>query len=137
MLDIRALIPHQGAMCLLETVAEWDEDGIVCHARSHLDPSNPLRQDDRLGAIAGVEYGLQAAALHGALRAGGVAQAPGYLARLGEVVLDVARLDEAAFGVLTVTARVELAQPAGMIYRFALRAEDGRDLVSGRATIAL
>ena len=67
---IAALIPQQGAMCLLDGVLSWDAAGIACRAVSHLDPANPLRQHGRLGAICGIEYGLQAAALHGALSAG-------------------------------------------------------------------
>jgi predicted hotdog family 3-hydroxylacyl-ACP dehydratase len=134
---IEALIPHQGAMCLLDTVTRWDTEVIECLATSHLDPANPLRRDGSLGGIAGVEYGLQAMALHGALRGGGVAQPPGYLARLAEVELRVARLDDPSIGTLVVRARLELAQASGTIYRFEIQSADGRDLLSGRATIAL
>ena len=34
---IAALIPHQGAMCLLDEVLSADDDGIVCRAVSHRD----------------------------------------------------------------------------------------------------
>ena len=33
---IQDLIPHQGAMCLLDEVASWTPGGIVCRTRSHL-----------------------------------------------------------------------------------------------------
>jgi predicted hotdog family 3-hydroxylacyl-ACP dehydratase len=69
--QIVALVPHQGAMCLLDRVLRWSAEDIVCGASSHLLPDNPLRRDGRLGAICGIEYGLQAAALHGALVAHG------------------------------------------------------------------
>jgi len=65
--QIQALIPHQGTMCLLDRVLAWSAAEITCTASSHLAPRNPLRRDGRLGAICGIEYGLQAAALHGAL----------------------------------------------------------------------
>ena len=68
--QILALIPHQGMMCLLDRVAAWSAADITCGASSHLSPDNPLRRDGRLGAICGIEYGLQAAALHGASCAG-------------------------------------------------------------------
>ncbi len=68
-------------MCLLASVADWSEDAISCRATSHLDPANPLRSRGRLPAVAGIEYALQAAAVHGALR-GGAPQPPGYLAAL-------------------------------------------------------
>lgn len=134
--QIAALIPHQGAMCLLESVVAWDPDAIRCRSRSHLDPANPLRRDGRLGALCGIEYGLQAAALHGALRAGS-AQPPGYLAALSGILATPERLDDPRIGELDVTASLELSQPAGLIYGFRLAAADGRSLVTGRATIAL
>lgn len=136
-IDIAALIPHAGAMVLLDRVEAWDADGILCRARSHLDAANPLRREGRLSACCGIEYALQAAALHGALRAGGVAQRPGYVAALRAVSLDVERLDVAAFGELRVSARLERQEAAGIIYALALYAADGAPLLSGRATIAL
>ena len=138
---LNGLVPHQGAMCLLESVLRWDAEGIVCRAVSHLDPANPLRGEGRLGAVCGIEYGLQAAAAHGALREralgrGGPA-ARGWFAALREAELLTDRLDQPAFGALDVSAALEAAGAGGMIYRFALHAEDGRPLLRGRATIAL
>jgi predicted hotdog family 3-hydroxylacyl-ACP dehydratase len=134
---ILALIPHQGAMCLLDSVVRWDEREIVCRAVSHCASDNPLRHEGRLGALAGVEYCLQAACLHGALTAGGQRQEPGYLAALRDVQIGAGRLDDPQLGALSVTAALELRQEAGMIYRFALAAADGRILVEGRASIVL
>ena len=65
--QIMELIPHQGTMCLLDSVLACSAEGITCAACSHLSPDNPLRRDDRLGAVCGIEYGLQAAALHAEL----------------------------------------------------------------------
>ncbi len=136
-LDIAALIPHAGAMVLLDRVEAWDADGIVCRARSHLDAANPLRRDGRLSTCCSLEYALQAAALHGALLAGGMAQRPGYVAALRGVVLRVERLDAAGFGELRVAARLERQEAAGVIYALAVEAADGTPLLSGRATVAL
>ncbi|MDQ2804658.1 MAG: hypothetical protein M3Y41_18985 [Pseudomonadota bacterium] len=133
---ILALIPHQGAMCLLDEAVEWDSARILCLARSHLAPDNPLRCGGRLGALAGVEYGLQAAALHGALLAG-QPQPVGYLAGLREVEFLARYLDAPVLGVLRVEATLALRQVAGLIYRFGIAAEDGRALVVGRAVISL
>ncbi len=124
-------------MCLLESVGSWTADRIVCHASSHLDEKNPLRREARLAAICGVEYALQAAALHGALIAGGVAQPAGYVVALRGVSLDVAWLDDPGLGVLEIVATMEQGSDAGMIYSFWLAAEDGRRLVAGRGTIVL
>jgi predicted hotdog family 3-hydroxylacyl-ACP dehydratase len=133
---IAALIPHQGAMCLLDAVTAWDQSGIACQARSHLEPGNPLRQDGRLGAACGIEYGLQAAALHGALRSG-ASQPAGFLASLRGVTLHVDRLDNPVFGVLQITARSEGSDASGQAYAFRLAAESGETLVEGRCLIAL
>ena len=43
--DISRLIPHRGAMCLLDRVENWDKDHIVCRTTSHRRPDNPLRDD--------------------------------------------------------------------------------------------
>jgi predicted hotdog family 3-hydroxylacyl-ACP dehydratase len=133
---IAALIPHQGAMCLLDAALAWDAEEILCRARSHLEPGNPLRQHGRLGAACGIEYGLQAAALHGALRSG-TPQPAGFLAALRSVVLHAARLDNPAFGMLQITARSEGSDAGGQAYAFRLAAETGALLVEGRCLIAL
>ncbi len=130
--QIAALIPHQGSMCLLDEALSWDERGIRCRSRSHLDPANPLRRAGRLGTVCGIEYGLQAAALHGALRDGA---GQGYLAGLRDVVIAADRLDDPAFGSLAVSARLALRDAAGLIYDFLIESERGERLLAGRGTI--
>ena len=66
---IAARIPHQGSMCLLDTVVDWSDTSISCSAISHRDPANPLRAEARLGAANGIEYAAQAMAVHGRLLA--------------------------------------------------------------------
>ena len=133
---ILELIPHQGTMCLLDEVTEWSECAITCRTRSHLTPDNPLRRDGRVSGLCGIEYGLQAAALHGALRAGGM-QPTGYLAALRSVEIVDAWLDDPSHGALDVTAELELSDVSGLIYDFRLRSSSGHTLLTGRATIAL
>lgn len=137
MTDIGGLVPHAGAMVLLDRVELWDDTAVVCRARSHLDPANPLRRDGRLAGCCGVEYALQAAALHGALTAGGVPQKAGYVAALRSVSLHVDRLDDPDFGDLRVTARLERQEGLGIIYAIEVTSADGTPLLSGRASIAL
>jgi ABC-type Fe3+ transport system permease subunit len=60
------LLPHQGAMFLLERVTRFDADEIECIATSHRDPNNPLRHSNGLPAHAAIEYAAQAAGVHGA-----------------------------------------------------------------------
>ncbi|GAC1484888.1 MAG: hypothetical protein NVS2B11_10620 [Acetobacteraceae bacterium] len=124
-------------MVLLDHVERWDDGAVLCRTLSHLRDGNPLRRDGRLHAVCGIEYGLQAAALHGALRAGGVAQKAGYAASLRGVVLHADRLDDPALGALLVEARLEAQETFGMVYGFELRSEAGDLLLTGRASIAL
>ncbi len=87
-------------------------DRILCAAISHVDPANPLRHAGRLAAICGVEYALQAAALHGALLAEGQPQSAGYAASLRDIALHVDRLDDPAHGDLHVAATLACAEPS-------------------------
>ncbi len=79
--EIRTLIPHSGMMCLLDEVTQWDDRSITCVTNTHRDPANPLRRDGRLSSVHAFEYGAQAAAVHGGLRARSVGEIapPGYL----------------------------------------------------------
>ncbi|CAH0258944.1 phosphotransferase [Roseomonas sp. CECT 9278] len=131
---IARLIPHQGAMCLLESVSACDAERIACASATHRDPGHPLRRDGALPAICGAEYGLQAMALHGALTAG-APQPAGFVAALAGVELAAERLDDVP-GALEVTATALSRETRGFIYAFAV-AGGGRVLVSGRGTVVL
>ncbi|MFC3126482.1 phosphotransferase [Pseudoroseomonas globiformis] len=132
---IARLVPHAGDMCLLHAALSWDKDSIACTATSHRDAANPLRRDGMLPAICGVEYALQAMALHGALTADGAAQPAGFLASLRGVDLAVARLDDQP-APLSVTAWAVAREARSFIYAFALVTE-GRELLAGQAAVIL
>lgn len=134
---ILALIPHAGAMCLLDEAISWTAQAILCRTLSHLDPANPLRRAGRLHALCGAEYALQAAALHGALRADGTPQPAGYLAALRGVALGADRLDDPAHGALRVEAVLQAQEASGLVYDLRVRAQDGRPLLDARGTVAL
>ncbi|HZP94011.1 MAG TPA: hydroxymyristoyl-ACP dehydratase [Burkholderiales bacterium] len=133
---IRDLIPHSGAMCLLDEVATCDAAGIRCIASSHRDPDNPLRRAGRLGALCGIEYAAQAMALHGAVtHACGSRARAGLLASVREVVCAVDFLDDRG-PELEIEAQPLLVEGARMIYAFRLR--DGAvELLRGRAAVVL
>ena len=82
-------------MCLLDGVVEWNDHLIVCTSETHHDPTNPLRRNGRLSAVHLFEYGAQAAAVHGGLRAraAGAMAPPGYLAAVRDARLHVERVD--------------------------------------------
>ncbi|KAA2213303.1 3-hydroxylacyl-ACP dehydratase [Pseudoroseomonas oryzae] len=131
---IAALVPHAGSMCLLHRAEAWDADRISCSALSHADPRNPLRRDGLLPAICGVEYALQAMALHGALTGDGP-QPAGFLASLRGVDLHADRLDGQP-SPLKVEAVALAREARSFIYGFTLAA-DGRVLVAGQAAVIL
>ena len=133
-MNIAALIPHQGAMCLLGTVTRHDAETIHCTATSHRDAANPLRRGEALPAVAGLEYAAQAMALHGALLDGG-AQRPGFLSAVRGLVLAVARLDDIE-APLEVSATALLRESGGLIYSFRVAAA-GAMLLEGQATVML
>jgi predicted hotdog family 3-hydroxylacyl-ACP dehydratase len=92
---IAAHIPHQGSMCLLDSVNSWDAQQARCLANNHRDANNPLRAHGRLSSACGIEYAAQVMAVHGALLAPEQALPRlGYLASVRGVKLHVPRLDD-------------------------------------------
>jgi predicted hotdog family 3-hydroxylacyl-ACP dehydratase len=130
---IEALIPHAGAMVLLDAVERWDGERIVCTTESHRRPDNPLAREGSVPAVCGVEYGGQAMALHGALTSG-EGSPQGLVANVRGVVLAAPTLD--ADHPITVEAERLAGSGEGVIYRFELSAA-GRTLVSGQAMVRL
>jgi len=131
---LRQLIPHAGAMCLLEQVVDCDETTIRCTSRTHLDPGNPLRGRNRLHPVCGIEYAAQAMALHGALM---TPERPriGYLASVRDVHWRVAQLDDVGEE-LQVEATCLSADANAAVYRFRVYAGDA-ELLHGRASVFL
>jgi predicted hotdog family 3-hydroxylacyl-ACP dehydratase len=130
---IAALLPHAGAMCLLESVVAHGGQSIQCVARSHRDLDNPLRRDGRLAALHLAEYAAQAMAVHGALVAGGRAR-PGLLAALRDIRLHAAFIDDVD-AELFIDATRRVVQNDGSLYEFHVHA-GGRLLAEGRISIA-
>lgn len=135
--EIRALIPHAGLMCLLDSVIEWNDRSIVCASETHRNPANPLRRDGRLSALHAFEYGAQAAAVHGGLRAraAGVAAPPGYLAALRDAHLHVMRLDDIPLPLRIYACRL-FGDTVNTVYECYISAGDV-GLADGRITIML
>jgi predicted hotdog family 3-hydroxylacyl-ACP dehydratase len=134
--ELAKLIPHSGAMCLLDGVVAWDATQIRCVSRSHRDPSNPLRAGGQLPALCGIEYAAQAMAVHGGL-AGNIGSRPraGYLVSLRDVICRQSRLDTLD-GDLIIEAAQLMGDQSRVIYRFTLRA-GVVEVLSGRATVVL
>ena len=133
--EILTLVPHQGAMCLWDEVIDWDARAIRLRAHNHRYPAHPLRSGERLRAVHLCEYGAQAMAVHGGLRAraaGGVAK-PGLLVALRGIELHVARIDDLP-GALDGTAEVLIDSDSGWQYAFRI-SHAGALLAEGRAAV--
>jgi predicted hotdog family 3-hydroxylacyl-ACP dehydratase len=125
-------LPHHGAMNLLDEVVAWDAASLHARTARHRDPSNPLRRGTELPVAAGIEYGAQAAAAHGALASGGPSGA-GMIAAVRAVTFHAPRLD--VEGDLDVRVEQLGASDTGVLYRFEVSAR-GEPLVEGRVTVA-
>ncbi|ANJ68035.1 3-hydroxylacyl-ACP dehydratase [Halothiobacillus diazotrophicus] len=134
--QIAALIPHDGAMCLLDQVVDWQPEVIHCLATSHRAADNPMRLDGRLGVASGIEYAAQAMAVHGALRARReTAAKKGYLTRVQQISFHVDALDACAEP-LAIEARLLMGNAQIVRYAFSVSA-GGRLLLDGQATVML
>lgn len=131
--QIRALIPHAGAMCLLNCVLNWNPEAIVCQAVNRNNHDHPLRRRGRLGVACGIEYAAQAMALHGALNDPGVPQRSGVLASVRDTHCHAAALDE---GTLTIEARLLHSEGPRVIYAFTVSGTE-KILLEGRAAVVL
>ncbi|MDF1749515.1 MAG: hypothetical protein P1V34_11655 [Alphaproteobacteria bacterium] len=134
---IADLVPHDGLMVLLEDVLHWDQSGVLCRTKTHNRTENPLRRDDQLPALAGIEYGAQAAAVHGALLG---QKAGGYLVSVKDCQIKTRLLSDHP-GPLLVSANRVMATQDAFIYRIAIQEETAApldtDLLVGQITIML
>src|SRR3546814_12908557 len=120
-------------MCRGDEVVEGDAQRFALRANTHRDAAHPLRSNDRLRAIHLGEYGAQAMAVHGGLRAreaGGAAK-PGLLVALRGVKLHIARIDDLP-GPLACEAEVLVAAQGSQHYDFRTT-QAGTILANGRA----
>ena len=134
---IASHIPHQGTMCLLDSVVNWDDRHIQCRANSHRNKDNPLRLRDQLGTACGIEYAAQAMAVHGALLAPSDNSLPraGLLVSVRGTTLHVSRLDDINAD-LDIEANCISNSGDHILYQFNIHA-DGRLLIDGRAAVVL
>ncbi|GLR66124.1 hypothetical protein GCM10010909_08020 [Acidocella aquatica] len=133
--QILTMIPHCGAMCLLDEVLSWNDVSVRCLSRRYQDQDNPMRRaNGELGVACGIEIAAQAMAVQGRLSAGNSGPPRrGYLVSLRDVALRTGLLD-AASGDLIIEAERLLGDADGATYRFRLARHD-TELLSGRATV--
>ncbi len=134
--ELSELLPHAGAMCLLDAVEWHDDRHIVCMTMQHRNPRNPLAVDGRLASVHGIEFAAQAMAVHGALlRGASVRPATGWLASVRDCVLHCDRIDTLSQPLRVSAARIA-AGGGALMYEFSIDAGEVR-VLDGRATVVL
>ena len=134
--QIAKRIPHQGSMCLLDCVEEWNEQHARCRASSHRSADNPLRAHGRLAAACAIEYAAQAMAVHGALLASETdPPRMGFLASVRGATLHAGRLDTVR-GDLIIEIERFSGDGNSVLYNFSVSGDD-RLLAEGRAVVML
>lgn len=115
-LNVSSLVPHDGAMCLIEDVLRYDPEVISCRASFHIG-SHPLERNGVLPSAVTIEYAAQACAIHGALLEKKGHSKPGYLAKIKSTELSVGVLKQ-AHAPLTIHARRIGSTTQGCLYSF-------------------
>lgn len=135
--NLASLTPHAGDMSLLERVVSWDEGSVTLATATHRNPANPLADDGRLRSIHLCEYGAQAMAVHGGLRARarGERAQPAMLVSLRDVELHCDYIHDLD-GELLVHARPLHSSESAWQYEFRVT-HAGQLLALGRATVSL
>jgi predicted hotdog family 3-hydroxylacyl-ACP dehydratase len=135
--EIEALIPHKGAMCLLDRVEAWDASSIRLATLTHRDANNPLRSRSGLRSLVLCEYSAQAMAVHGVLQSNKRNAVPsqGLLASLRAVKLYCNYIDQLP-GELIVHAEYLNASDTLLQYGFRVTHENVL-LIEGRAVVVI
>jgi predicted hotdog family 3-hydroxylacyl-ACP dehydratase len=133
--EICKLIPHSGAMCLLDTVEDWDEKRIVCTSATHRDINNPLRHKEGLSMLSLIEYGAQAMAVHGCLLAekNSMVMEEGYLVALRDIQISPGLVSDVEND-LEIIVDCLFSAAGNMIYNLSIQVCN-TVLVCGRATV--
>ena len=130
---IGRMLPHAGAMVLVDEIVYADPMRIECRTQAHLRPGFPLAVDGRVSSLCGVEMAAQAMALHAAVGDPAHRVRSGRLASVSDVEVLHERLDEQA-GALRIEASLDQAGARGSSYRFVVSVGDV-PLIRGRALV--
>lgn len=126
------LIPHAGAMALIDAVVAWSATTIHATTLRRSPDGHPLCNAAGLHAVHLIEYGAQAAAVHSAL-CGDIDVREGRLVSLRDVQLTVDHVD-LANGCLDVQAQRLASSRHAAQYAFQVE-QHGRRLALGRLMV--
>ncbi|WP_456280358.1 hypothetical protein M1D55_05790 [Cupriavidus sp. JZ107] len=131
--DIAAMVPHGGAMLLLDALLHADEDHAI--ARATVRPTQLFVDANGMPAWVGVEYMAQTIAAWSGARArrGGSAPAIGFLLGSRRYTCDVPAFPRGSE--LTITARVELIGENGLGMFSCAIDMDGREVARANVSV--
>lgn len=131
--DIGAMVPHGGAMLLLDALIHADEEHAI--ARATVRPTQLFVDAHGMPAWVGVEYMAQTIAAWSGARArrGGNAPAIGFLLGSRRYACDVPAFPRGS--VLTITARVELIGDNGLGMFSCAIDMDGREVARANVSV--
>ena len=133
--EIEQYLPHAGKMSLLHTVSYADSLLLKASAISHLNSNNPLRLNDKLASINGIEYAAQAMAIHGFLLSKEDAVQKGYIASVRNIEIKTPFFPETE-SVIKIEVQQLMSDTNGFTYQFHISAGK-KTLISGKITIFL
>jgi predicted hotdog family 3-hydroxylacyl-ACP dehydratase len=125
-------------MSLLHEVIQADDHSLTALANSHLDIDNPLRLEDKIATVNGIEYAAQAMAVHGSL----LSDTPqaGYIASVRNIEIKVPYLPEIKSpetqAPLMIKVEQLMSNENGFTYQFHISCEQ-QLLISGKITVFL
>lgn len=123
-------------MCLLDAVLAWDKEQILCSTQSHRRSDNPLLENGSLDAVALIEYGAQAAAVHAGLLQQGMGQgSTAFIGAIKALKIYVAAVD-LTIDTLRVEAHCVLNNSNGAIYQIVC-GEQAAPIIEGRVVLVL
>ena len=130
---VEKMLPHAGSMRLIDSVTCWTADSIECHGSCNcLD--HPLSQNGKLSSTVAIEYAAQATAVHGFLLANDNVAKFGVLAKLTDISLHMAVVDNIQ-SPLRIFAQLVARTDQGCIYNFEVNGTR-LPIASGRLMIA-
>lgn len=135
--EIEQCLPHAGKMSLLNKVCHADRSHLAATAISHLSCDNPLRYNNRLATVNGIEYAAQAMALHGFMLSEATDHAiqKGYIATVRNIEIDSPFFPDNDLPILVEVEQL-MSDNNGFTYQFQISCEK-KTLISGKITIFL
>lgn len=131
--DINQLIPHEGEMCLWDSVLAFDDTTIHCQTARHLANTHPLKTNERLSKLHLIEYGAQSIAIHGGLLSQKLkAPRPGYLASVKNIHFETFN-DQTPY--IYCRSNQIMADDQSKLYQFELMDNEQQLICSGRALV--